>query len=160
MQSDGVVSDDNKVCNSRENFLFRATVSLPLTSNSNDYSSQKETENKAFTFPYMDKLSLSFDISDDVDDDFFSNEQSDKTPFRDWLDEEKSQMSKNELKRASFIVCSFWKLMARPTFWQPLAFMVERDTFPSRMTISSLWSRMEVINLRCPVRQPCKNGFP
>lgn len=105
VQSDEVVSDDDKVDYPRENVVLRPTVLSAPPHSSNDYSSQEETEDEAFKIPYMDEFDSSFDMFQHIDDNFFYDEQSDKTPFHDLIEEEESQTSQDGPERASPIVC-------------------------------------------------------
>lgn len=122
VQGNEVVSDDDKGNDTRENVVLRSTVFSEPPFNSNVYSSKKETEDEAFMIPYVNEFNSSFDIFERIDNDFFNEEQPDKSPFHNFIEEEKSQTSMDELERALSIVCSLPKFMDRLSFFEIISF--------------------------------------
>lgn len=116
MQSDEVVIDYDKIDDTRKNVVRLPTVPSVPPSNYNKYSSQKETEDKAFMILHTDELNSSFDIFEYIDDDFFSDKQSDIPPFHDLIKKEEPPTCKDDLETASSIICSLQWFMNRSMF--------------------------------------------
>lgn len=91
VKSDEVVSDSDKVVDPRENVdsvqLFpQRRQSIPL-----NICHKKKTEEEVFIVPYRDKFNLTTVIFEHIGDDLINDEQFDKAPLPDLIEEEESQ---------------------------------------------------------------------